>query len=302
MLSAFPAKLVDYAVLPTAFTVELYDAISSSDRINKGYMKSIHDGLRAVDSSSVRPAKNLTEVVSTSDTCSKTPVLNVIDVIRLSEVHKKGRGITLFDTLSAVDRTSLSLLLNLRDTFVGEFGITRKPGLTRHDVITPRESISKLGTKQLRDESFVTDLISKHTDKALLDQMAAGDLVRKVGVKPLYDGTRLKEIVAKVEFSVIRQITERLELDKARRVYFLPEEYRYLHDIIMPEDHNIKVDASKVLLALLEWAERKIEHLHYPGPLFERIGITDWIEKVVKKSIRDKVDWAVDGSEEGRGT
>jgi len=131
--------------------------------------------------------------------------------------------------------------------------------------------------------------------KILRDRSSAMDYLRKSGIKRLSERVRLREIVAKVGYTLTVEVEtpagKALVPVWTRRVYFLPDEFQYLWDKILPEDHNVKVDSCRTVYSLLSWAERIMLGLHYPGPLRDSIAVSDYVARKVTIARRDKIDW-----------
>jgi hypothetical protein len=165
-----------------------------------------------------------------------------------------------------------SFIITLRDTFVGEYTISKTPMKSLVDTMKISDLIQLIKGKLviLTDYVRITDYMSKLISKSMFDIIKFIDSITslrgrlvilrdaffidydmsRAPVKELLDKAVLRDLVAKVGYT----LTE----IPVRRVYYLPIEYKELADIILPEDHNKTVDASKNLLNIFKSTRDKL--------------------------------------------
>lgn len=155
-----------------------------------------------------------------------------------------------------------SLVIVLRDSLVGEYGLSKQAvkvyrdasrvvdlfSYAKHltliisDIGKTTDRLAKLLLKVEVDALRTLDRVTKYLGKTiLLRDMLAGEFIisKQYGISKM-DVAKMKEIVAKIGYT--------LTGEDARRVYVLTPEYWELIDTILPIDHNVKVSASKKLL------------------------------------------------------
>jgi hypothetical protein len=294
MFSCFPAKLADYAILPSRYTVELADSLGLADRASKRGTKGMADALGATDYTSKAPGKSLRDALSPTDALSRTVhfVREFQEVIGLADYVRRGKGITLFDTFSASDRLSRALTKSVTDTFLAEFVTSKHPGIQREDRIKATEATARAVSKVFEEGLAVGDALSKAVSLPLREELALGDAIRKSKPVVLMDRMGVKEVVQKVGFTLTSEMVP--------RVYFLPDQYRALWDIIEEEYHNAKVLACRRIYNYLLWVRRRVLGLKYPGDLREAIGIRDYMSKRATVTRREKLEYDF-GTEEVKG-
>jgi hypothetical protein len=285
MFSCLPAKLLDYAIIPAKYEVEVRDGFSSADSASKKFSKSLLDAGSLSDARSIRPLKSLAESISSADYMTKTLAmhLELWERPRINDFMRKGKGVKAFDALSSSDWISKSNVITCVDTFLGEFYIGRRPGKNVSDIFETTEVVAKDATKNVYDSGYLGDVVSKHALKILRDEQVLGDYANKMGIKPFSERFGLSEIVAKVGYT--------LTGEKVPRVYFLPDQYKYLWDVIEEEYHNIKVNACKRLYNVLQWVRRRVLGLKYPGPLRDAIAMSDYVARRVTIARREKLEY-----------
>jgi hypothetical protein len=285
MFSCLPAKLLDYAIIPAKYEVEVTDRFSSADSASKKFGKGLLDSGRLSDARSIRPLKSLAESISSTDYMTKTLAmhLELWDTPRINDFMRKGKSVKVLDALSSSDWVSKSGVITCVDTFLGEFYIGKRRGANILEVLKTSEAVVKDATKNVYDSGYLGDVASKHALKILRDEQVLGDYARKTGKKPFFDRFGLSEIIAKVGYT--------LTGEKIPRVYFLPDQYKYLWDVIEEEYHNIKVNACKRLYNVLQWIRRRVLGLKYPGLLRDAIGISDYVAKRVTIARREKLEY-----------
>jgi hypothetical protein len=285
MFSCLPAKLLDYAIIPAKYEVEVRDGFSSADSASKKFSKGLLDVGSLSDAKSVRSLKSLAESISSADYMTKTLAmhLELWERPMINDFMCKRKSVKVLDALSSSDWVSKSNVITCVDTFLGEFYIGRRPGKNVSDIFETTEVVAKDATKILYDSGYLGDVVSKHALKILRDEQVLGDYAKKTGRKPFFERFGLSEIIAKVGYT--------LTGEKIPRVYFLPDQYKYLWDVIEEEYHNTKVNACKRLYNVLQWIKRRVIGLKYPGPLREAIGISDYVAKRVTIVRREKLEY-----------
>jgi hypothetical protein len=285
MFSCLPAKLLDYAIIPAKYEVEVTDGFSSTDSASKRPSKSLLDAGSLSDAKSVRPLKSLAESISSADYMTKTLAmhLELWERPRINDFMRKGKGVKVLDALSSSDWISKSNVITCVDTFLGEFYIGKRRGANILEVLKTSEAVAKDATKSVYDSGYLGELASKRALKVLRDEQVLGEYLNKKGTKPLMERFGLSEIVAKVGYT--------LTGEEIPRVYFLPDQYKYLWDVIEEEYHNIKVNACKRLYNVLQWIKKRLLGLKYPGAMRDAIGISDYVAKRVTIARREKLEY-----------
>jgi len=285
MFSCLPAKLLDYAIIPAKYEVEVTDSFSPTDYIHRRPGKSLLETGYLSDVSRIKPCKSLADSMSSIDYMTKTISihLELRDTPGINDFIRKGKGVKVSDSLSSSDWLSKSIVMTHIDTFIGEFYTGKGMGKSIPEALTTVEAIAKDATKNVYDSGYIGDFASKHMFKILKDEQAVGEYVKKKGTKPFVEKFGVSEIVAKVGYT--------LTGDEIPRVYFLPDKYKNLWDIIEEEYHNTKVDACRKLYNLFQWIKRRILGLKYPGALRDTIGVRDYVSKRVTVSRRDKLEY-----------
>jgi hypothetical protein len=294
MFSTFPAKLVDFAILPSRFTVELADSLALADTVLKRGAKGVADSLGATDSTSRAPGKSLRDGLSPTDDLSRTVrfVRGFQDAVGLADYVRRGRGVALADALSASDRLSRALAKSVRDEFLAEFVTSKHPEIQREERIMAAEATARAVSKVLEEGLAVGDALSKAVSLPLREGLAMGDAVSKSRPVVLMDRMGVKEVVQKVGFTLAAEFVP--------RAYFLPDQYRPLWDIIDEEYHNAKVLACRRIYNYMLWVRRRVLGLKYPGDLRDAIGVSDYMVKGVTVARRDRLEYDF-GTEEVRG-
>jgi hypothetical protein len=285
MFSTFPAKLVDFAILPSRFTIELADSLALADAVSKRGAKGVADSLGATDFSAKAPGKSLRDGLSPTDAHSRTVrfVREFQESIGLADYVRRGRGVALADAFSASDRLSRALAKSVKDEFLAEFVTSRRPGIQREERIMAAEATARAVSKVSEDRLAVGDALSKAVSLPLREELALGDAASKSRPVVLMDRMGVKEVVQKVGFT--------LTLEFVPRVYFLPDQYKPLWDIIEEEHHNAKVLACKRIYNYMLWVRRRVLGLKYPGDLRDAIGIRDYVAKRVTVARREKLEY-----------
>jgi hypothetical protein len=285
MFSCFPAKLADLTALPSRFTVELADSLALADAISKRGAKGVADALGTTDSTVKAPGKSLRDGLSPTDALSRTVhfVREFQEAIGLADYVRRGRGVTLLDTLSASDRLSRALAKSVRDEFLAEFVTSKRPAVQREELIEASDATAREISKVLEEGLAAADALSKAVSLPLREELALGDSVSKSRPVTLVDRMGVKEVVQKVGFT--------LALEMVPRVYFLPDQYKALWDIVEEEYHNAKVLACRRIYNYLLWVRRRVLGLKYPGDLRETIGIRDYVRKSVTVTRREKLEY-----------
>jgi len=285
MFSCLPAKLLDLAIVPAKYEVEVTDGFSSTDSASKKLGKGLLDVGRLSDVRSIRPLKSLAESISSADYMTKTLAmhLELWENPRINDFMRKGKGVKIFDALSGSDWVSKSSVITCVDTFLGEFYIGKMRGANILEVLKTSEAIVKDATKILYDSGYLGDLAIKRALKVLRDKQVLGEYLNKRGTKPLMERFGLSEIVAKVGYT--------LTGEEIPRVYFLPDQYKYLWDVIEEEYHNIKVNACKRLYNVLQWVRRRVLGLKYPGAMRDAIAMSDYVARRVTIARREKLEY-----------
>jgi hypothetical protein len=285
MFSCLPAKLLDYAIIPAKYEVEVTDGFSSTDSASKRPSKSLLDAGSLSDAKSVRPLKSLAESISSADYMTKTLAmhLELWERPRINDFMRKGKGVKVLDALSSSDWISKSNVITCVDTFLGEFYIGKMMGANILEVLKTSEAVAKDATKSVYDSGYLGELASKRALKVLRDEQVLGEYLNKKETKPLMERFGLSEIVAKVGYT--------LTGEEIPRVYFLPDQYKYLWDVIEEEYHNIKVNACKRLYNVLQWIKNRLLGLKYPGAMRDAIGISDYVAKRVTIARREKLEY-----------
>jgi hypothetical protein len=285
MLSCLPAKLLDYAIVPAKYEVEATDSFSPTDYIGRRLGKSVLETGYLSDASSIKPCKSLADSMSPTDYMIKTIFihLELRDTPRINDFIRKGKGVKVSDTFSSSDWLSKSIVMAYIDTFIGEFYIGRGMGKNIPDTLKTVEAIVKDATKNVYDSGNLGDFVSKHMLKILRDEQVVGEYLKKKGTKPFIGKFGVSEIITKVGYT--------LTTNKIPRVYFLPDQYKYLWDIVEEEYHNVKVDACRKLYKVFQWIRRRVLGLKYPGALRETIGVRDYLAKKATVSRRDRLEY-----------
>jgi hypothetical protein len=294
MFSCFPAKLADLTVLPSRFTVELADSLALADAVSKRGAKGVADSLGATDFTTRAPGKSLHDGLSPTDAFSRTVrfVREFRESIGLADYVRRGRGIALADAFSASDRLSRVLAKSVRDEFLAEFVTSRRPGIQREERIMASEATARAVSKVSEDRLAVGDAMSKAVSLPLREELALGDVVSKSKPVVLIDRMGVKEVVQKVGFTLAAEFVP--------RVYFLPDQYKALWDIIEEEYHNAKVLACRRIYNYMLWVRRRVLGLKYPGDLRDAIGVRDYMVKRVTVTRRDRLEYDF-GTEEVKG-
>jgi hypothetical protein len=285
MFSCLPAKLPDLAIVPAKYEVEVRDGFSSTDSASKRFSKGLLDAGRLSDAKSVRPLKSLAESISSADYMTKTLAmhLELWERPRINDFMRKGKGVKVLDALSSSDWVSKSNVITCVDTFLGEFYIGKRRGVNILEVLKTSEAVVKDAIKIVYDSGYLGDLAIKRALKVLRDEQVLGEYLNKRETKPLMEKFGLSEIVAKVGYT--------LTGEEVPRVYFLPDQYKYLWDVIEEEYHNTKVNACKRLYNVLQWIRRRVLGLKYPGAMRDAIGISDYVAKRVTIARREKLEY-----------
>jgi hypothetical protein len=291
MFSCFPAKLADYAILPSKYTVELADSLALADAISKRGAKGVADSLGATDFTSRAPGKSLRDTLSPTDALPRAVrlVREFRESIGLADYVRRGRVVALADTFSASDRLSRALAKSVRDEFLAEFVTSKRPRIQREERIMAAEATVRAVSKVLEEGLAVGDALSKAVYLPLREELALGDAIRKSKHVVLMDRMGVKEVVQKVGFTLTAEFI--------LRVYFLPDQYKPLWDIIEEEYHNTKVLACRRIYNYLLWVRRRVLGLKYPGDLRDSIGIRDYMSKRATVTRREKLEY--DFSTEG---
>jgi len=294
MFSCFPAKLADLTILPSKFTVELADSLALADAISKRGAKGVADSLGTTDFTSRAPGKSLRDALSPTDALSRTVhfVREFQEAVGLADYVRRGRGVTLLDAFSASDRLSRALAKSVRDEFLAEFVTSKRPGIQREELIGASDATARAVSKVLEEGLAVGDALSKAVSLPLREELALGDAVSKSRPVVLMDRMGVKEVVQKVGFTLAAEFVP--------RVYFLPDQYRPLWDIIEEEYHNAKVLACRRIYNYLLWVRRRVLGLKFPGNLRDTVGIRDYMVKRVMVTRREKLEYDF-STEEVRG-
>jgi hypothetical protein len=285
MFSCFPAKLADYASVPGRFTVELTDSLGLADYVRRGRGIALADAFGATDSTTRAPRKSLRDALSPTDALPRAVRLlrEFRESIGLADYVRRGRGIALADAFSASDRLSRVLAKSVRDEFLAEFVTSKHLDIQRKDRIMAAEATARAVSKVSEDRLAVGDALSKAVSLPLREELALGDVVSKSKPVVLIDRMGVKEVVQKVGFTLAAEFVP--------RVYFLPDQYKALWDIIEEEYHNAKVLACRRIYNYMLWVRRRVLGLKYPGDLRDAIGVRDYMVKRVTVTRREGLEY-----------
>jgi hypothetical protein len=245
-----PAKFLDYAPLPTTYTIEVTDNVGASEYVSRKVLMNFSEVSYVSDFKSVGFGKSLLDSLAPRDYIVRKVVLNFKDEPKASDLVRVGRGVKVSDSLACTDRISKGVVLSQRDTFIGEFFIGRRVVENFPEATAYRETIAKDTVKNVYDTGRAVDVAAKDVLKLLKDLQKVRDYLKKGTYKPLVEKVGFVEIVTKIGFT--------LTGEKTRRVYFLPDIYKVHWDIIEDEDHNVKVDACRKLYDLFIRVRDKI--------------------------------------------
>jgi len=299
VISCMPAKILDYGVFPSTYEVELADSAVVGDAAARSLSltREFADAFGGSDvmSRAISFKRMVYDYVASGDYLGRAVSLHVSDGLVAGDAVRKGRGVRVLDSASWSDRVSRGITVSCGDAFLGEFHTSRGFGINRTDGLTGAEALVKGAVKNVYDSWVAGDLVAKHGLKILEDLAGVEDYFMKSAIKRMSEEVRFKEVVAKVGYTLTKEVEtpagKALVPIMTRRVYFLPEEYEYLWDKILPEDHNVKVDACRTIYSLLAWAERILLGLRYPGPLRDCVAVSDYVAKRVTIARRDRIDW-----------
>jgi hypothetical protein len=205
------------------------------------------------------------------------------DAVGLADYVRRARGVALADAFSASDRLSRALAKSVRDEFLAEFVTSRRPGILREERIMAAEATARAVSKVSEDRLAVEDALSKAVSLPLREELALGDAVSKSRPVVLTGRMGVKEVVQKAGFTLAAEFVP--------RVYFLPDQYRPLWDIIEEEYHNAKVLACRRIYNYMLWVRRRVLGLKYPGDLRDAIGVRDYMMKRVTVTRREKLEY-----------
>jgi hypothetical protein len=230
-------------------------------------------------------------------TVTVSDVIKSLDVL-VPSVYKV---LLLTDTYRVTDLMFKELGITLKDYFIDE-GYTSK-GLSRpllditksldalvtalHRVLTLADVTKSLDlvvpalhrVLSLLDTYRVTDWLFRGNVVSLKDTFIDEGYITRAIVSNYRDVSRIWDVVAKVAYTIAGL--------QGRRVYTFPKDLKALVDLILPEDHNVKVDACKNILDRFKRVRDKLGA--YTEDINSMISkLEEYVNKMVYVKYRDE--------------
>ena len=177
--------------------------------------------------------KILSETVSLTDLLFRVPIKLLSETISVSDVLKR---FPTFITYVVMDE-----FLSVEDKTVSKEISVRKT-----EEIPLLETFYLVPGKLLSESITLSEVIYKEFIKSVLDSVVGNDWLQKHILRIFEDKPKISDVVAKVSYTICGY--------DVRRVYF----HKYLGDIILPEDHNIKNEIAKCLLDAVKRVRDKL--------------------------------------------
>jgi hypothetical protein len=317
------SKLVDtLSKLPTK---KLLDLSKTSDYVSKLDVKKLADYSRTTDLLVKLTTKKLldlgrsvdtfrttsrfvrisTDVGRSSDILIKLPVKRLTDSYRVADVlYRVAYFIRSFtDSSRLIDILSKSLRMNVYDYMVGEYSLIPSKAkvvsvsdftksldalaTALHRVLTLADVTRSLDliipalhrVLSLLDMYRVTDWLFRGNVVSLKDTLVDEGYITKYIVSNYIDTSRIWDIVAKVAYTIAGL--------QGRHVYTFPKDLKALVDLILPEDHNVKVDACKNILERFKRVRDKLGA--YTEDINSMISkLEEYVNKMVYVKYRDE--------------
>jgi len=255
-LASFPAKTIDLGALPTAYVVTVADGFKGADYMCKSPSKVLADAGRGADAFSRTVAfhVNVTDVGRGTDYFGRTVLFYRIfwDAGRLTDyVVRTVYFVKAYsDSFKAGDWMSKGNVVTVRDVVYGEHAPVILPAKELRDSVSVSDWMSKDLVKLFRETVVVRDAPYRVLAIILRDTFLDEGFVTKHPSLAERDSALMQDLATKVAYKLAGK--------DVRRVYFFPPELQALWDIIMAEDHNVKVEVCKVLIEAFRRVKEKL--------------------------------------------
>jgi hypothetical protein len=242
------SRLVD--ILSKSLRMNVYDYMVGEYSLipSKVRVVSVTDSFLATDLLYIfkRLTITVSDVIKSLDVLvpSVYKVLLLTDTYRVADLMFKDLGITLKDYFidegyasKGLSRPLLDITKSLDALATALHRVLTLVDVTKSsDLVIPalHRVLSLLDTYRVADWLFRGNIVS------LKDTLVDEGYITKYIVSNYIDASRIWDVVAKVAYTIAGL--------QGRRVYTFPKDLKALVDLILPEDHNVKVDACKNIL------------------------------------------------------
>jgi hypothetical protein len=227
-----------------------FDSARVGDWIVKASVKVFREAVVGVDVAGKGIVKPFADSLRVSDWMFKEFGKRIVESVRVGDWTVK-MVVKAFRELGIVsDLLAMGKVVTVKDVFYGEHAPVIVPAKELRDTVRVSDWMSKDLVKMFREIAVVRDAPYRTIAIVLRDKFVDEGYVTKHPSLAERDEMLMRDLATKVAFKLAGK--------DVRRVYFFPPELQALWDIIMAEDHNVKVDVAKILIDAFRRVKEKL--------------------------------------------
>jgi hypothetical protein len=222
------------------------DTFKGTDYFSKGFGKTVLDIVKGRDFFSKGVGKSVFDVFKATDYVSKLVSKIVWDSLRGLDFVRKALIKCLADFAVVRDFFSKGVGKSVRDYGVGEFLITIPKLKIFQETVRVLDFARKDMAKKFTEVVSVRERLTRHIVVTCVDKFLDLGGIMKGVVRSVVDKVTSVDVLTKVAYKLAGK--------DVRRVYW----HKVWQDIILPSDHNVKVDVAKILLEIMKRVRDKL--------------------------------------------